>query len=109
MHVGILGPLDVRDDAGVALDIAGARLRALLVRLALGQGRPVGNAALIDAVWGAAPPADAANALQTLVSRLRRALRDPALIEQSPAGYRLAVDPEHIDVCLLYTSPSPRD
>ena len=98
MHVGILGPLVVRDDAGVALDIAGARLRALLVRLALGQGRPVSNAALSEAVWGATPPADAANALQTLVSRLRRALHDPALIEQSPAGYRLAVDPDHIDV-----------
>lgn len=95
--MGILGPLTVSDDAGASLEVAGARLRCLLARLALDAGRPVSAAALVDAVWGDEPPADSVNALQTLVSRLRRALGDPRLIGQSAAGYRLAVDPSDVD------------
>jgi predicted ATPase len=97
VQVGILGPLVVQDDAGRPIDLSGARLRALLARLALDAGRPVSAAALIDAVWSDAPPADAPNALQALVSRLRRALGDAALVGQSPAGYRLAIDAEDVD------------
>ena len=73
MQIAILGPLVVRN--GVApVDVAGSRLRRLLIRLALDAGRPVSAGALIDAVWDDAPPSDAANALQSLTSRLRRAL-----------------------------------
>jgi len=57
------------------LAIGGARAaRALLVRLALDTGPDsVRTDALLDAVLGATIlPAGAANALQTLVSRLRR-------------------------------------
>ena len=97
MQVGILGPLVVHDDTGAPVDLAGARLRALLTRLALDAGRPVPAAVLAEAVWTDAPPADAQNALQALVSRLRRGLGDAALIGQSPAGYRLAVDPDDVD------------
>ena len=35
MQVGILGSLEVRDDRGTPVQVPGARLRALLVRLAL--------------------------------------------------------------------------
>jgi predicted ATPase/DNA-binding SARP family transcriptional activator len=97
VHVGILGPLEVRDGVGGPVEIAGARLRALVVRLALDAGRPVAARVLIEAVWGDQPPADEANALQTLVSRLRRTLGDPALIAQSPAGYRLAIGTDAVD------------
>lgn len=38
-----------------------------------------------------------ANALQTLVSRARRALGGAAAVEQSGAGYRLAVTPDDVD------------
>jgi len=38
-----------------------------------------------------------ANALQTLVSRARRALGGAAAVEQSAAGYRLAVTPDDVD------------
>jgi predicted ATPase/DNA-binding SARP family transcriptional activator len=44
---------------------------------------------LIDAVWGYDLPTDETNALQTLVSRLRRALGDTNLVQQGPGGYRL--------------------
>ena len=97
MQVGILGPLEVRGDDGATVVVAGARLRSLLTCLALHAGRAVSVAALVDAVWGEAPPSDEANALQTLVSRLRRTLGGASLITQSPAGYRLEVQPHDVD------------
>jgi predicted ATPase/DNA-binding SARP family transcriptional activator len=97
MQVAILGPLEVHDDGGASVAVAGARLRGLIARLALAGGQPVSTGALSAAVWDRALPADAANALQTLVSRARRALGGPATVEQSAAGYRLAVAPDDVD------------
>lgn len=74
----------------------GARLRALLIALALDPGRVVQKATLIDWIWGENPPADAANALQRLASRLRRAL--PAgVVDGQVGGYRLMVEPDSVD------------
>ena len=70
----MLGPFEVRTDDGVLVDVPGARLRALLIALALEPGRVVPKATLVDWIWGERPPSDAANALQRLVSRLRKAL-----------------------------------
>jgi predicted ATPase/DNA-binding SARP family transcriptional activator len=97
MQVAILGPLEVRDDGGASVAVAGARLRGLIARLALAGGQPVSTGALSEAVWDCAPPADVANALQTLISRARRALGEAAAVEQSAAGYRLAVAPDDVD------------
>ncbi|HEX4088358.1 MAG TPA: BTAD domain-containing putative transcriptional regulator [Trebonia sp.] len=97
MQVAILGPLEVNDDGGAPVVISGARLRDLIVRLALAGGRPVSTGELGDAVWGDEPPADLANALQTLVSRARRALGGAQAVEQSAAGYRLAITPGDVD------------
>lgn len=41
MRIGILGPLEVRDTAGNLVPVGGARLRSLLIRLAIEDGRPV--------------------------------------------------------------------
>ncbi|MFD6952983.1 hypothetical protein A6A08_22740 [Nocardiopsis sp. TSRI0078] len=49
MRVAILGPLRVVAD-GRAADVGGARLRALLARLALEAGHRVGHRALADAM-----------------------------------------------------------
>jgi predicted ATPase/DNA-binding SARP family transcriptional activator len=97
VRVALLGPFEVQNDAGDCLPVAGARLRDLIARLALAGGRPVSTSALAEAVWGDDPPADLANALQTLVSRARRALGGAAAVEQSAAGYRLAVMPDDVD------------
>ena len=97
VRVAILGAFEVHDDDGGAVAVAGARLRALIARLALAGGQPVSTGALAEAVWDYAPPADVANALQTLVSRARRVLGDAAAVEQSAAGYRLAVAPDDVD------------
>lgn len=97
MQVGLLGPLEVRV-GGVPVRVAGARLGRLLTRLALDAGRPVSAAALTDAVWGAALPSDEANALQSLVSRLRRTLGDAQAVQPLGAGYRLDAEPDDVDV-----------
>src|ERR1700733_5147752 len=97
VRVAILGPLEVHDDGGVPIAVAGARLRGLIARLALAGGQPVSTGALAGAVWDCALPAEVANALQTLVSRARRALGGAAAVEQSAAGYRLAVTPDDVD------------
>jgi predicted ATPase/DNA-binding SARP family transcriptional activator len=97
VQVAILGPLEVRDDGGAVIAVAGARLRGLIARLALAGGQPVSTAALAEAVWDYDPPADVANALQTLVSRARRALGGATAVEQSAAGYRLGVAPADVD------------
>ncbi|WP_436788728.1 AfsR/SARP family transcriptional regulator [Yinghuangia sp. YIM S10712] len=96
MHVSVLGPLLVRDDEGEAVTVSGARLRLLLTRLALDAGRPVPTESLVDAVWERDGPAGAANALQSLVSRLRRMLGAEA-VTSGPAGYTLALDPGAVD------------
>ncbi|QIS12015.1 hypothetical protein F5544_20760 [Nocardia arthritidis] len=88
--VGVLGPVEVRDAAGVPVPIGGVRVRMLVARLALAAGRPVPVEVLIDALWGEDVPADAGGALQALVSRLRRALRGVGAVDLVAGGYRLA-------------------
>ncbi|MFG1793188.1 BTAD domain-containing putative transcriptional regulator [Nocardia sp. NPDC049149] len=71
-------------------------MRALVVALALEPGRVVPKGTLVDWIWGEQPPADAANSLQALVSRLRRVLPDGSLDAQA-GGYRLTVEPRAVD------------
>lgn len=93
----MLGPLEVQADDGSPVQVAGARLRRLLIVLALQPDRVVPMTRLIDGIWGHRPPAGAVNAVQALVSRLRRVLPQ-ARIEPHPAGYRLALNPDAVDV-----------
>ncbi|MET7299471.1 BTAD domain-containing putative transcriptional regulator [Embleya sp. NPDC005575] len=83
------------------MTIGGARLRALLIRLVLDPGRPVSADRLIAAVWGDEPPTGAGNALQSLISRLRRQL--PVELDSGPAGYVLRVRPEDVDAHMFGT------
>jgi predicted ATPase/DNA-binding SARP family transcriptional activator len=96
MRIGILGPVEVERDGG-RVDVGGTRLLALLARLAIDAGRPVSATGLADAIWGEDLPGDELHALQSLVSRLRRALGDADLIVQGAGGYRLALDPDAVD------------
>jgi DNA-binding SARP family transcriptional activator len=96
VQIGMLGPFEVRTDNGVLVDVPGARLRGLLIALALEPGHVVSKSALVDWVWGERPPGDAANALQRLVSRLRKALPEGS-VQGQPNGYRLAVEPDVVD------------
>jgi predicted ATPase/DNA-binding SARP family transcriptional activator len=100
MRVGILGPLEVAS-GGAAVPVGGARLRALLVRLALDAGRTVTHAQLADALWEDNPPTDRVNALQSLVSRLRRALPEQSALRSVDRGYRLDLPPDAVDALLF--------
>ncbi|MFB9682099.1 BTAD domain-containing putative transcriptional regulator [Streptosporangium vulgare] len=96
VRVELLGPFEVRDRDGAVVEVPGIRLRALLAALALEPGRSVSRGRLVDWIWGRRPPADEVNALQALVSRLRRVLPD-GVIEADSGGYRLAVPPDAVD------------
>ncbi|MET9517095.1 BTAD domain-containing putative transcriptional regulator [Streptomyces sp. NPDC002994] len=95
MRFAILGPLDIRSADGDALDPGGPRPRALLTLLVLEAGRAVSTDRLTDGLYGDEPPAGAANALQSQVSRLRKRLG--VTIESLSAGYRLVADPDDVD------------
>ena len=101
VRVGVLGPLEVTDAAGRPVRVGGQRVRALLILLALDAGRVVSARSLIERLWPHERPTDAANALQSLVSRLRVALRQAGLpdgvLESSAVGYRLAASPAAVD------------
>jgi predicted ATPase/DNA-binding SARP family transcriptional activator len=96
VRVELLGPIRLATEDGHVVPVGGVRLRMLLARLALDPGRFVPVTALVDSLWGEAPPADAANALQSLVSRVRRAIRettgDDGVVLSGPAGYQLVAD-----------------
>ena len=101
LRVGLLGPLQVRDGTGRPVHVGGRQLRVLLTLLALNAGRVVPAGSLAGQIWPGDPPGNPGNALQTLVSRLRAGLRQAGIddvIESHPAGYRLAVPPDAIDV-----------
>ncbi|WP_329240044.1 winged helix-turn-helix domain-containing protein [Actinoallomurus sp. NBC_01490] len=91
VRIGLLGPLEVADAAGRPVEVGGARLRTLLILLALDAGRVVTAERLVDGIWGDTPPSGAANALQSLISRLRRTVPE-LVIESHPSGYRLVLD-----------------
>src|SRR5579863_2651864 len=101
VRIGLLGPLAVHDEAGRPVRVGGSLVRLLLILLALDAGRVVPAYSLIERLWDGEPPANAANSLQSLVSRLRTSLRQAGLggqvIESHPAGYRLAVLPDEVD------------
>ena len=92
----LLGPLEVRADEGT-LSVSGQRQRALLALLALRANRVVAKETLVDLMWGERPPANAVASLQNGVGQLRRLL-SPATLTHEPPGYRLAVDPDQVDV-----------
>ena len=101
MRISVLGPLEVSDATGRPVRVGGHRVKALLILLALDAGRVIPAHALIEKLWPEERPTDATNALQSLVSRLRQALRQSGLpdnvLESSPVGYRLNITPAAVD------------
>jgi predicted ATPase/DNA-binding SARP family transcriptional activator len=101
VRIGLLGTLAVHDEAGRPVQVGGHRVRLLLILLALDAGKVIPAYSLIERLWEQEPPANSGNALQSLVSRLRAALRQAGLgdqvVESHPAGYRLAVAPGQVD------------
>src|ERR1043166_3473193 len=96
MEFRLLGPIRVFE-GGRELVIGGDRQRALLVALLLRPNDVVSTDRLIDALWGDSPPSRPENALQALVSRLRRTL-GAGRIDHVAGGYRLCVEHGERDI-----------
>jgi len=90
---------------GSTVVVGSTKQHGLLAALAVDADHPVSVEQLIDRIWGDEPPANARATLHVYVSRLRRSFAGGApggpaaiAIERGPAGYRLAVDPDRVDL-----------
>ena len=91
--IALLGPLSVGGDAAAL----SPRDRVVLAALAIHPGETVSAERLADALWGEHPPASWHKVIPGCILRLRRALGTQAILT-TPHGYRLALDPEEVDV-----------
>lgn len=101
MRFRVLGPVTVDGPDGTH-ELTGDRRRMLLAVLLAAGGDPVSVDRLVDALWGAAPPASAVTSLRSHVSRLRSDLEAIApgtgqAVTSSSGGYRLAVVDDDLD------------
>jgi DNA-binding SARP family transcriptional activator len=100
----VLGPLEVWRE-GRPIKLGGGRQRALLAALLLSANEVVPAERLIEELYGGDPGGTAANALQAMVSRLRRLLEpgvagtggDAVVVTRAP-GYLLRVEPQQVDL-----------
>ena len=109
MDLRLLGSVEARiDDQPVA--IGAGKPRALLAMLALNEGTAVSSEALIDGLWGEAPPATAPKMVQIYVSQLRKAFKgsgNGAEIVTRGHGYELRLGPARSTLAAS-SSSSPR-
>ncbi|GAA1489161.1 BTAD domain-containing putative transcriptional regulator [Brachybacterium sacelli] len=102
MLIEVLGPVRLTTAEGVPVKVAERKLRLLLAALVTAEGEPVSADVLIDRLWGESPPQNPRSVLRAKLSHLRTLL-DSALpgarelLERTPAGYRLAVEPDVVD------------
>ncbi|MBA2956601.1 AAA family ATPase [Nocardioides sp. CGMCC 1.13656] len=104
MEVSVLGPVAVALD-GAPVDLGTPKQRSLVAALALSRGRAVSVDAIVDLLWGDAPPGAVGATLQGYVSQLRRVLepdrprRAPATVLVTVApGYALRTAADSLDV-----------
>jgi DNA-binding SARP family transcriptional activator len=87
----LLGRIEVCG-AGKKVEVSGALLRSLLVRLLINAGRPVPSDVLAEDVWG--EPVNPGS-IRVLLSRLRALLADvdsPVEIINTPGGYKVELN-----------------
>jgi predicted ATPase/DNA-binding SARP family transcriptional activator len=104
VRFGVLGTLAVWTPDGRLVAVPEVKIRALLADLLLHLGRPVSADRLIEDLWGGEPPVHPAAALQSKVSRLRKALgqAEPGgheLVASRPPGYLLRIERDAVDEC----------
>ncbi|WP_143047280.1 AfsR/SARP family transcriptional regulator [Amycolatopsis xylanica] len=98
----MLGTFEVeRADRGGSVSVPEGRLRTLFSTLALRAGRPVPLSEIEERLWDGEPPPGARTTIRGYIKRLRRVLdvpAEPSVISSGRHGYRLEVDPDHIDL-----------
>ncbi len=80
----------------ISVPIRGDQAAAVLAALALRPGQPVPVDVLVDVAWGDAMPARVDNALQAMITRLRRIV-GRELITSHGTGYQLHVSAQAVD------------
>jgi DNA-binding SARP family transcriptional activator len=98
VELRVLGAFDVVVDGRPVIVRGGAAV--VLAALAMAPGRPVSTATLAAYVWPDQPDLQVPGNVQTLVSRLRRAIGGDA-VERVGTGYRLAVPEAAVDLWLF--------
>ncbi|MET7423349.1 BTAD domain-containing putative transcriptional regulator [Dactylosporangium sp. NPDC005555] len=93
----MLGPVEVVV-GGAPVDLGGPRQQLIVAGLLYHAGRVVTVADLIELVWDDDPPATARNQLQTAVYRIRRLLGPGGALQTDPAGYRITVPGDGLDL-----------
>lgn len=103
MWIEMLGPVRLVAEGDRREEVPERSLRLLLVSLAVAEGGPVPADELVERLWEAERPRQPAKVLRAKLSRLRAVLdrarpgaRD--LLRHTPAGYRLEVGVEDVDV-----------
>ncbi len=89
LRIRVLGGLDV--DGVAERDLGSRKARTLVKLLALARGVPVATDRIANVLWGERLPAQPADQVGVLVSRLRGVL-GPERIPRSGAGYALVAD-----------------
>ena len=104
MRFLVLGPLEVTEEGGDPVPIAGSKERTILACLIARAGRVVPVDDLIEELWGDQPPRTPEKTLVSYVSRLRRDLQSRRsagskadLIVFRADGYSLERDGHEID------------
>jgi DNA-binding SARP family transcriptional activator len=100
----VLGPLEVTGIDGRAIDVGGAKPRALLTLLLAEANRVVGIDRIVSTLWGDEPPATVTGTLQAYISNLRRVLEPdrgpreaPGVLLTRAPGYLLKAEPGELD------------
>jgi DNA-binding SARP family transcriptional activator len=99
VEFAILGRLVVRDASG-PVRVAGARRRALLVRLLLAAPDGLTNERLAEDVWGSTLDCVSPSTVRSHVCLLRRVLGGDRILGNGD-GYVLRFEPDELDATLL--------
>ncbi|MET7671569.1 AfsR/SARP family transcriptional regulator [Micromonospora luteifusca] len=104
MEFRLLGSVHLLSASGELVRLNRRMERLVLAVLLLEPGRVITTDRLIDLLWREAPPPAARTTLQTLVSRIRTALRSaggddqPVRLVAHGQGYLLQVQPDTVDL-----------
>src|SRR5580693_869366 len=95
MEIRVLGPFELVGDDGQLMDVGGHLPQALLVALALAEGRLVPADQLLDQVWPGEGRGDR-NRLHVHVSRLRKMLGSDLILSRA-GSYSLKIPAGALD------------
>ncbi|MDF2711055.1 MAG: tetratricopeptide repeat protein [Nonomuraea muscovyensis] len=103
LEIRFLGPWQVLA-ADEPVRFAGHRRIGVLARLALDAGQAVPTERILIDIWGDSSASTMAKQLHIVISKLRETLgphTTEEIIQTVPGGYRLALQPDHIDAHLF--------